>query len=196
MYCILIAGMPATGKSRFAGWLSAELGLPCMSKDTVKEILFDKIGFQSRAQKVALGDAAMDIIYHYTECQMVAGQPFILENNFEDSSKAGIAALVERYGYKSITVLFDGDTEVLYRRFVARDQSPERHRGHVVNTAYPEMAERPPYVPMGLDAFCEGMEKRGFRRFSIGGKMIRVDCTDFAQVDYEEILARIRREIM
>lgn len=195
MYCILIAGMPATGKSKFAGWLSVELGLPYMSKDAVKEILFDRVGFQSRAQKVALGEAAMDVLYYYAQGQMMAGLPFILENNFEDCSKAGISSLVEKYGYKPVTVLFDGEIGAVYRRFVARDRSPERHRGHVVNTAYPETGERPAYVPMEPDTFRMGIEQRGFRRFFIGGVVVRVDCTDFERVNYEQIAERIREAI-
>ena len=54
MYCILVAGMPASGKSTFAAWLSREKHLPCMSKDQIKELLFDTVGFRSRQEKVAL----------------------------------------------------------------------------------------------------------------------------------------------
>ena len=195
MYCILVAGMPATGKSRFAEWLSGEMKLPYLSKDTVKEILFDRVGFHSRAQKVALGNAAMEVLYYFAESHMRARNPFILENNFEDCSRDGMMELMKRYGYRPITVLFDGDTEVVYRRFIARDQSPGRHRGHVVNTCFPETGERPPYVPMGLEAFRAGAEERGFRRFSVGGSVIRVDCTEFEKVDYEQICVRIRDAI-
>lgn len=70
--------MPATGKSRFAEWLSGEMKLPYLSKDTVKEILFDRVGFHSRAQKVALGNAAMEVLYYFAESHMRARNPFIL----------------------------------------------------------------------------------------------------------------------
>ncbi len=80
---------------------------------------------------------------------------------------------------------------MIYQRFVARDQSPERHRGHVVNTQYPEAGDAPPYVPMPLEMFSKGMDFRGFRRFDIGGEIICVDTTDFNRVDYEEINDRI-----
>jgi dephospho-CoA kinase len=41
-WLILIAGMPATGKTRLAGFLSDRLDIPMVSKDAVKELLFDR----------------------------------------------------------------------------------------------------------------------------------------------------------
>lgn len=55
MYCILVAGVPATGKGRMAQELSQRLGLPWLSKDAIKEKLYDTVGFRCRAEKVALG---------------------------------------------------------------------------------------------------------------------------------------------
>ena len=74
MSCILIAGMPATGKTRFAHWLGRRRGIPCVSKDELKEILFDEVGFRSRAEKVKLGVAAMRMMYAFAEAHLQ--QPF------------------------------------------------------------------------------------------------------------------------
>lgn len=54
MYCILVAGIPAAGKSAMAEVISERLKLPVISKDIIKELLFDNVGFQSRAEKVIL----------------------------------------------------------------------------------------------------------------------------------------------
>lgn len=194
-YCILVAGMPASGKSSFAKWLSTEMAIPYMSKDTLKEMLFDEIGFRSRSEKVLLGKAAMEILYYFAENQMVVRHPVILENNFEDSSTDGLVRLLGKYHYLPVTVLFDGDEAVIYRRFLLRDQSPGRHRGHVTNIAYPETGEQAPYAPISFDAFKAGIESRGFRRFSVGGIDIRVDSTDFTQVDYRKIYADIKKAL-
>ena len=53
MYCILVAGVPATGKGCMAQELSQRLGLPWLSRDAIKEKLYDTVGFRSRAEKVA-----------------------------------------------------------------------------------------------------------------------------------------------
>ena len=52
MYCIPVAGMPASGKSTIAVRISESLGIPMLSKDSIKEVLFDDLGFHSRAEKV------------------------------------------------------------------------------------------------------------------------------------------------
>lgn len=188
---ILVAGIPAAGKTRFACWLGSAWQLPCLSKDGVKELLFDQLGFESRRQKVALGAAAQAVLLDFAARQLEAQNSFILENNFEDSSIQPLTQLLDRYGCRAVTVRFGGDIEVLYHRFIARDKSPQRHRGHVVNAVYPEVGPPPPYVPMGLAAFTAGVQTRGFDRFAVRGPVIPVDCTDFAQVDYKEIARKI-----
>ena len=96
--CICIAGMPASGKTTAALRLSEKLGIAMLSKDEIKEKLFDRIGFQSRQEKVQLGLAAMEILYYAAERCLAAGESVILENNFEDLSRPGLQALQERTG--------------------------------------------------------------------------------------------------
>lgn len=192
MYCILIAGMPATGKSTLADTLSAALGLPVFSKDAVKERLFDEIGFQSRAEKVRLGVAAARIIEDCAEQMLRAGKPFILENNFEDTTRAAVMDLLNRYDCTKLTILLTADMPTVYERFVARNQSPERHRGHVVNTCYPEKESRAVVAPPSFEKFAAAMNARGFDRFSVGGACLRVSTTDWQQVDIDAIIAWVR----
>lgn len=147
MYCILVAGVPATGKGRMAQELSQRLGLPWLSKDAIKEKLYDTVGFRCRAEKVALGEGALEALYYTAGQLLQAGVPCILENNFEEVSKPGLLALLERCQCQAVTVFLTGEPEALYRRFLQRDRSPQRHRGHVVNTQYPERPGGEPLPP-------------------------------------------------
>lgn len=133
MYCILVSGIPASGKTVLAEYLSASLHIPVVSKDKIKEILFDTIGFRSRTEKVALGTGAMEAMYYFAGQMMRAGQPFLLENNFENVSRPGIQSLLEKYGYQAVTVRLTGDYNVLFNRMIERNNSPDRHKGHIVN---------------------------------------------------------------
>lgn len=69
---------------------------------------------------------------------MVCNQPFILENNFESHSVPGLVKILEDHYYRAVTVRLTGDYEKIYQRFLERDRSGKRHRGHVVNDCYPE----------------------------------------------------------
>ncbi len=193
MHCVLVGGMPASGKSHLARRLSKSLGLPLFSKDDIKERLFDAVGFRSREEKVALGVGAMEILYYAADQVMAAGSPVILENNFESVSLPGLRALLERRRCQPITLLLTGDPAVIYRRFLERDQSPQRHRGHVVNTVYPEPpGRRPLAAPITLEQFVAGFQARGMGDFDPGGPRIMVDVTDFETLDYEGLVEQVR----
>lgn len=192
--CILIAGLPATGKSTFTRLLMDELGVPCISKDAIKESLFDSLGFQSRAEKVKLGEAAYRILLDQAETMLKRGMNVALENNFEDTSRAPLVEMLERAGAKPISVMLDGDIAAIHERFLHRDQSPERHRGHVVNTRYPE-TEPTPYIPLSLETFAAGMEARGYRRFDAGGPRLVVDTTDITSVNWHAVLDWVKSRL-
>lgn len=197
MYCILVAGMPASGKSTVAKYLSEKMKIPMISKDSLKEILFDEVGFQSREEKNKLGRAAMMLMYHMAEQCMQIKVPFILENNFEYASKEELERLLEVYHYTAITVRLTGDPKKIYERFAKRDLSPERHRGHVVNDCYPEPEGSVKGNPtrLNLEGFLYGIEHRGYDSFCANGPCIVVDTTDIGGVDLEKIVCRVRESI-
>ncbi len=199
MYCILVTGIPAAGKSTMAEFLAEYLGLPVISKDKIKELLYDTIGFCSREEKVMLGIAGMNIMYYMAEQLMKRGQSFILENNFENVSKEGLVAILEKYSYKAITVTLTGDYEKIYQRFLKRNDSPDRHRGHVVNDCYPEKMKNNFVASIPYESFVNGIVNRGMDRFIANGPHIILDTTDFTRMDKERLLQQIvdcREEIM
>lgn len=194
MYCILVTGIPAAGKSTMAEAIAEKLKLPVISKDTIKELLFDHFGFQSREEKVKLGIASMEIMYYVAGQLMRAGQPFILENNFEYSSESGLKTLLEKYQYSVLTITLTGDYKAIYQRFLERETSPDRHRGHVVNDCYPEKecgAEKRKVKSISYEDYVYGIEQRGFDTFSVEGRQIKVDTTDFAKIDMEKLFSQI-----
>lgn len=195
MYCLLITGVPAAGKSTLAEVISNHYHLPMISKDTIKEIMFDDIGFHSREEKVQLGVASMNIMYCLAGQLMKNNQPFILENNFENSSKDGIVQLLEQYAYTAITITVTGSFPVIYQRFIERDQSPSRHRGHVVNDCYPEREPKSVTNPITHEAFVDKIRSRGMDRFVANGPQIIVDTTDYNKVNYNDIIKQIDDEL-
>lgn len=159
MYCILVTGIPVSGKSTMAEYLSEALCIPI-------------------------------IMYYFAEQMMKTGQPFILENNFENVSKPGIQKLLSRYGCQAVTVRLFGDDSVLYKRMARRNDSPDRHMGHIVNDCYPrpegETGSIIHPVPAQED-FIRGITERGMEDFRLPGPLMEIDTTDFSKVNLQNI---------
>lgn len=192
MYCILVTGIPASGKSTMARFLAEAFGLPVISKDRIKECMYDTIGFRSREEKVKLGIASMQIMYDLAEELMKSARPFILENNFENVSKEGLLTILEKYEYKAITVTLTGDYKIIYQRFLERNRDPGRHPGHVVNDCYPGSKEINSPVQISYERFVEGITQRGMDSFTANGPQVILDTTDFGRLDREDLVRRIQ----
>ena len=192
MYCILVTGIPASGKSTMARFLAEAFGLPVISKDRIKECMYDTIGFRSREEKVKLGTASMQIMYDLAEELMKSARPFILENNFENVSKEGLLTILEKYKYKAITITLTGDYKIIYQRFLERNRDPGRHPGHVVNDCYPGSKEINNPVQISYESFVEGITQRGMDSFTANGPQVILDTTDFGRLDREDLVRRIQ----
>ena len=137
----------------------------------------------------------MEIMYYTVGRLMKAGQPFILENNFEYSSERGIKTLLAKYQYPALTITLTGDYKVIYQRFLERDLSPDRHRGHVVNDCYPEKKRRSPEelraASITYENYIHSIKQRGFDAFCVDGRQIKVDTTDFSKINMKKIFLHI-----
>ena len=190
----LVSGAPACGKTTLARRLSQALSWPMAAKDEIKERLFDEVGFASRAEKVRLGQAAGRILLYFGARQLACGQSCILESNFSHADRPALEALAARWAAPLLTVRLRCQPDVLYRRFVARDQDASRHRGHVVNDRFPAPPGPRPYAPpMDEAEFHRRMAASGILDFGLG-RVIPVDTTDFATLDFAALAAQIKEE--
>lgn len=194
MVCILIAGPPASGKSTLAARLSAALGIPVLSKDAIKERLFDEVGFTCREEKVRLGRAASAIQLEVARASFACGKSVMLEDNFERATRNAVRQTLHACGCPALTVLLRGEMPALYERFVRRDESPLRHRGHVVNDRYPELpGQKARRTTPALEDFAQSIARRGMDEPPLeDGPCITVDVTDLAAVDWDGVVARVR----
>jgi predicted kinase len=176
--------MPATGKTMFAQYLSDKIRVPLLCKDSIKEMVWERIHFDTtkREEAVKFGILAYDIIYHFCETLMKADIAFIFESNFTDQSKVILEQLVMKYQYTAITVLFDADVKVVHTRFIARDNTEERHPGLVSSSYYND-----------FDFFASIALK--CRDFNVGKAKIMVDTTDFSKISYNEITNEVLKAI-
>jgi predicted kinase len=180
---IIVTGGPAAGKSTLAKWLSQELKLPLVSKDGIREGLFDRLGWKNRKWAQLLGKASVDMMFYFARAELEVGHSIIMDNSFYPPvSNPRFQALKEEYNAESIQIVCDSDRETLFQRFKARADSGDRHPGHgdrdVLEELYANLAHNSSQI---LD---------------IDGSVIEVDATDFVKVDYEKILKQVKSLLM
>jgi predicted kinase len=149
---VVVSGPPGAGKSTLAVPLAAALGFPLLSKDVIKETLFDALGHlegDELASSRRLGAAAMELLWRLAaECPAV-----VIEANFRSRSP---------YERERLRALSPTPVEVYCRlpadiaaeRYARRGARPDHHPIHVMRSlplsAFDEFQE-----PMGLGPVFE-----------------------------------------
>jgi predicted kinase len=82
---VVISGLPASGKTTLARRLAAEMRLPLVGRDDIKERLFESLGWSDREWSKRLGGASWDLLYWFVETQLAAGQSCVIESNFNSA---------------------------------------------------------------------------------------------------------------
>ncbi len=176
---IITTGRPAAGKSTLSKWLSKELGMPFVSKDNVREVLFNGLGWKDRKWAQMLGRTSVDIMFYFAETQLEAGCSLILDNSFDPSlSAARFQALKTKYGVETIQIVCNSDRDTLFNRFRERAKTGNRHPGHGDDDV--------------LDELRTYLAKEQSLVMDIGGSIIEIDTTDFSKVSYQAILNEVK----
>lgn len=194
MKLVILAGMPASGKTTFSKKLSSALGYPILEKDEIKEELFDVIGFENYAQKRRLDTAATAVLLRCANSLLESKQSLIIVNNFRKDAEAEVEELVKKHNCQTVFVFFGGDGDVFYRRYVERDNLHMRHLGHVLQEHYPPHPGDSLEYTMTREEFAEKFEKLGMNEFHINGiRRFDVDATYPEQLDTENLIHQIQK---
>jgi len=191
MNIIILAGMPATGKSTLAAKLQKAFGYPILEKDHIKEGLFDTLGFSCYAEKRALDVAANEVLLRWMDAMIRAGQSMIVDNNFDADSAKKLNRLLETNSCKWVTVFMNGDPQVLYARYFQRDSQGLRHLGHAMQTHYPPLEGEDTTFRMTREGFDQRFLHLGMDRLAWGGQRILVDATVLEDIDADALIQQI-----
>jgi len=179
---LVISGAPCTGKTTIGSRLAADLGLPFIHKDGIKERMFDRLGSQDVAFSKLLSLTTYDIVYYFIQTQLEAEGSLAVEANFKvgvDSQK--FRDIQQRFPVKLFQVHCYASLEVLLERFKHRGESPERHPGHLDHLTYGDVQA--------------SLQRGDYAALQIEGMLFEVDTTDFSLLDYPTLIAALRNAI-
>lgn len=123
---IVVTGLPAAGKTTASQALSEALALPLLSKDAIKESLFDVLGVRDRDWSLQLGAAANSVLWGLlSHCPKGAIVDIWLDPIRDVGlSQQGLAQAGVKTAFE---IICDCPAEVAAQRYASRI----RHPGHL-----------------------------------------------------------------
>jgi predicted kinase len=199
-FVILITGASGTGKTTLGRRLAGHLDLPFISRDDVKELLFDALGWSDRAWSKKLGAASYPLLYYTFEHLLQAGTSCVIESNFNPSrATRELQALRVTYPFNLVQIICTTKPEDRLVRVLWRVQDTRRHPGHAEYTA---LSSKRPCIRMTAYAFLKIRAYLRWRqmnadlqqdwRLAIEGNVIHVDTTEFGDANYHQFLDGIK----
>jgi predicted kinase len=128
---LIVNGLPASGKTTLSRAVAPALGLPLISKDELKESLFDQLGWSDRERSKAIGGAAWELLWLLADRMLIGGGSLAIESAFQaDRAAERIVAWRLVRPIRVVELHCVADRSVLAERFRARALGTERHPGH------------------------------------------------------------------
>ena len=102
-----------------AKWLSQELKIPLVSKDSIREELFNCLGWKDRKWAQLLGKVSVDMMFYFAGVELGVGHSVIMDNAFYPPiSTQRIRSLKEQFHAETIQVVCDSDRETLFQNLI------------------------------------------------------------------------------
>ena len=140
---VLVNGPPCAGKSHLTDVLAGSTSLPVLTKDMIKETVYDTAGWADRDWSRRLGTAAAALLWMFARSLLSQGQDCLIEANFRAGLAANeLARLTSDLTFTSAQIFVTAAPALLAERFRTRAMLRTRHPGHLDAELQHEYSER------------------------------------------------------
>jgi predicted kinase len=130
-FLLIITGDPATGKSTLAKHCSGQLGVPICSRDMIKELMFDSLGWSDREWSKRIGSASFELMFYFLNVFLDAGSSVILDCNLSsENARKTLREILSGRSHDVAEVICNPKPEIAFKRFRDRARNGIRHPGH------------------------------------------------------------------
>ena len=176
---IVVTGPPASGKTTVARVIARELRLPSISKDTLKETLFEEIGWDDELEP-KFERAALALLFAVVEAQLEVGVSVVAESNFDsDSDVEPFRQLASEHDARILQLHLERPKELLLARFAERAASGRRHSAHRDH-------------PRDIDEVRARLEAGDWDPLDLPGELLQFEIGKDADEDAPAIAQRVR----
>ena len=174
---IVVTGPPAGGKSSSSRALARDLAVPFISKDELKERLYEVFGHgDDPALEERIERAALATLFSVAGSQLAAGVPVLVEADFRTDSDTGpLLELGREHDPRIVQVHIGGETDALVEKFARRAAGGDRHPGH---------ADEPEDAADLRDKLEAGV----WEPLDLPGELVRADLRD----EPDDVVRRVR----
>lgn len=196
---VIITGASGTGKTTLATGLAATLDLPLLSRDNLKECLFDALGARDLAWSRRLGAASYPLLYHTLELLLATHTSCIVESNFEPRwAVPQLKPLYDRFGFEPLQIICTTHPAERLIRSLGRTISGARHPGHPDYRAFVRFPQLRPML-FALEKARQTLQPptdlSANWSLALDGGCLSIDTTRLGAAELGQLAALVRRKL-
>lgn len=174
---IVVCGAPASGKTTLARRLAAELRVPLLEKDVIKESLAEVLSTPDRDASRRIGGASTKLLYDIAHATLERNVDTMIEGNFDPQFAVRDLERMSRVGRVHV-IQCEAARDIIVERYRQRHASGQRHAAHFDLDALPDL--------------IAGLESGRYDLAGLGYPVLAVDTARGYRPGYEAIVDILR----